>query len=768
MCSFINFPCWKVQWEKEATYYFLNYLFIHCLLMISILLILLILGQSIPSYKSTVSSIAWSRLSSVVIIFSSFLIMNTFYFNRIGSGLFLFSGFFKLTLINQSIEIILLILGGLILIPIINNLPYAHLNLPLYGKKGNLNYLTNSSSPSFSAQSNKGMSSWLDNYFLIILFNLLGACCLITSGDLLTLYVAIELQSFSLYILSTLNKDSINSASAGLKYFLVGSLASTFILLGIALIYYSTGLTNFESLFIYFNITDYFSSSVLPFDNLDIFGNPVYPVWNFADFSPFSSSSKILILSFVLIIIGSFIKIAAAPFHQWSPDVYDQVPTKVTVWLVIIPKLSIFIFLFGLLDLILGTGNAADLYSVSDIIFDQVTELSRSLPWLSVPVNIDFNLTTRWLMDGFINNLLEIYDDAVFFSVIGENLGMINGYNTELGFDFNEYNINVENYYAFLHNFGYFIFYTQQINDSLIKNFLILIAVISLIIGSISGLHQIKIKRLLAFSAISHVGFLIISLSINTKLGLESFIFYLTQYSLTNLNIFLILLAFGYLTYIFANNNNNSAPLNSPSFPPQIGGEQHLSQDINFISQLTGLFKYNSILTISFAISLFSMAGVPPLLGFYGKQQVLLTAISVGFIFVSIIAINMSVISAYYYLKLIQVSSFISPNLTSIIQNIISSSSPNVSSLKESLITETSTPQKIELNYFNNNNSTLINSLNLNNDLQLQSSITQYQTIIQNSHSYLISIITLIILLFTFKPNILFNFTNILSSNLIF
>jgi NADH-ubiquinone oxidoreductase chain 2 len=84
-----------------------------------------------------------------------------------------------------------------------------------------------------------------------------------TSNDLLSLYITIELQSFSLYILSTLNKDSINSASAGLKYFLIGSLASAFILLGIAFFYLLTGLTNFESLYIFLNITDYLSSGAL-------------------------------------------------------------------------------------------------------------------------------------------------------------------------------------------------------------------------------------------------------------------------------------------------------------------------------------------------------------------------------------------------------------------------------------------------------------------------------------------------------------------------
>src|SRR5258708_2987136 len=91
----------------------------------------------------------------------------------------------------------------------------------------------------------------LSNLIFIIfsfLFNLLGASCLITSSDLLFLYISIELQSFSLYILSSLNKNSIPATGAGLKYFLIGGLASCFILLGIGLIYSSTGLTQFESL----------------------------------------------------------------------------------------------------------------------------------------------------------------------------------------------------------------------------------------------------------------------------------------------------------------------------------------------------------------------------------------------------------------------------------------------------------------------------------------------------------------------------------------
>jgi NADH-ubiquinone oxidoreductase chain 2 len=199
--------------------------------------------------------------------------------------------------------------------------------------------------------------------------------------------------------------------------------------------------------------------------------------------------------------------------------------------------------------------------------------------------------------------------------------------------------------------------------------------VTSLIIGAIGGLYQLNIKRLLAFSAINHVGFLLLALAINNKVSLESFIFYLGQYTLTNLNIFLILITFGYLSSFSFSSKvliNSPTSLRLPSMglthqslistpvSGQIG-----SFDLNFITQLTGLFTNNPILTMSFAISLFSMAGIPPMIGFFAKQQVLLSSLSVGFIFVAIIAIISSVVSAYYYLKLIQVSTFSNNNLLS-------------------------------------------------------------------------------------------------------
>ncbi|CCA78103.1 NADH-ubiquinone oxidoreductase chain 2 (mitochondrion) [Serendipita indica DSM 11827] len=543
--------------------------------MISLLLISLILVSIVPLHKNTIFNLALSRIVSIILIFSSFLIMNIYYIDRIYSGVHIFYGYISINSINQVFQFFLLLIGALISVP---------------GSVLQNNKLIQTSNLIF-----QNVHPYLNNYGLIILFNLIGACALITANDMLTLYIAIETQSFSLYLLSTLKNDSIRSATAGLKYFLIGSLASIIILLGIALLYYASGLTNFENLALYFNITDF---------------NPYYST---------------LILSIGFILIGLLIKVGAAPLHQWTPDVYSLVPTAVTTWLVVLPKLSIFVLLLQIIELIL--------------------------------------------------------------------LGSIT-----------------------------------------IQNLLIIISILSLIIGAIGGLYQVNIKRLLAYSSINNLGFLIIALTISNKVSLEAFTFYLTQYTFTTLNIFLILIAFGYLAYLYPIKNNRMFITQTKELSNSNLNVGDQTQDINFINQLTGLFKNNPILTISFIICLFSFAGVPPLMGFFAKQQVLLASLSVGFIFLSLIAINTSVIAAFYYLKLIQVSSFINNDLS---LNLQKKFFKNTDKLADTL--SKGVGQGISKNFFNSNSN------------------------ISHVHSYLISILTCTILLYAIKPTLLLNLTSILA-----
>lgn len=165
-------------------------------------------------------------------------------------------------------------------------------------------------------------------YPLFVLFTLIGGTVLMVTGDLITLYLAVELQSFALYIIaSVISRDSETSTNSGLLYFLLGGLSSSIILLGSALLYSATGSTNLEAILSLLQVTD----------EITIQG-----------FGPSA-------LGFTLVGIGFLFKVTAAPFHHWGPDVYDGVPTIVATWLAVLPKISIF-SLIVILQTNLGDG----------------------------------------------------------------------------------------------------------------------------------------------------------------------------------------------------------------------------------------------------------------------------------------------------------------------------------------------------------------------------------------------------------------------------
>ena len=164
-----------------------------------------------------------------------------------------------------------------------------------------------------------------------------------------------------------------------------------------------------------------------------------------------------------------------------------------------------------------------------------------------------------------------------------------------------------------------------------------------MIIGTVVGLTQFRIKRLLAYSTISHVGFILLALSISSVESIQAFIFYLIQYSISNLNIFIILITIGFSLFNYINSNKDSQKLLESNNSP-----------IQLISQLKGYFYTNPILSLSLAITIFSFVGIPPLVGFFAKQMVLSAALDNGYVFITLIAILTSVIGAVYYLNIIQ------------------------------------------------------------------------------------------------------------------
>jgi NADH-ubiquinone oxidoreductase chain 2 len=155
---------------------------------------------------------------------------------------------------------------------------------------------------------------------------------------------------------------------------------------------------------------------------------------------------------------------------------------------------------------------------------------------------------------------------------------------------------------------------------------------------------------MLAFSTISHVGFILLALTVNSIESIQAFIFYLMQYSISNINVFIIIISIGFSLYYYVNDNKEYKELNDKNNSP-----------IQLISQLKGYYFINPALALSLAITLFSFAGIPPLLGFFAKQMVLSSALDSGYFFLALIGILTSVISAVYYLNVVKQMFFDKP-----------------------------------------------------------------------------------------------------------
>ncbi len=404
-------------------------------------------------------------------------------------------------------------------------------------------------------------------YPLILLFIITGGTLLVSTSDVVSIFLSIELQSYGLYLLATLYRNSELSTSAGLTYFLLGGLSSCFILLGTSLLYANSGTTNLDGFYVITslsNIANEYKNDIL--------------YW----YKPFYINLSLIIMS-----VGFLFKISAAPFHFWSPDVYDAIPTIVTTFVAIIAKISILIFL---LELVHYTSNSF------------------------------FASKFSWISSLLVSSLF------------------------------------------------------------------------SLIIGTVLGLTQSRIKRLFAYSTISHLGFILLALSINSIESTQAFIFYLIQYSISNLNAFIILISIGFSLYPFVNDSDGNADADrdgngdsdATQKDPKQDKKQEQEQDkkqqpkeeqeehyknlldknnspIQLITQIKGYFYLNPVIALSLAITLFSFVGIPPLIGFFAKQMVLSAALDSGFVFLTLVAILTSVISAVYYLNVINQIFFFKP-----------------------------------------------------------------------------------------------------------
>ena len=319
----------------------------------------------------------------------------------------------------------------------------------------------------------------------LLLFSTLGMLLMISSKNLMIMYLAIELQSLSLYVVASIKRNSIESAESGVKYFILGALSSGILLYGFSLVYGFTGQTSFDGIYL----------SLSQVEKLPIG----------------------LVFGLVFVLVGLAFKVSAVPFHMWTPDVYEGAPTSITAFFAIVPKLAATALIF------------------------------------------------RFCLEPFDNFYFE-WTQVIFF-----------------------------------------------------------LSVASMFLGAIAAIAQKNIKRLLAYSSIGHVGYVLIALVSASDQGLKSASIYMFIYLVMNIAVFSIILSL---------KKSNSY--------------------VEKISELSGLSKSNPVISVSLAIIMLSMAGIPPFIGFFGKFYVFIAAIESQLYLLAVLGVLASVISAFYYLRIIK------------------------------------------------------------------------------------------------------------------
>ena len=323
---------------------------------------------------------------------------------------------------------------------------------------------------------------------LLILFASMGMGMMVSATDMLSLYIGLELNSLAAYVLASFLRSDERSAEAGLKYFVLGSLASGILLYGVSLTYGFTGSTSFEGI-------------------------------RAAMSGPLSMGTT---FGIVFVLAGLAFKISAAPFHMWTPDVYEGAPTPVTTFFAIAPKVAALALLM------------------------------------------------RVSLDAF-----------------GAQPGA-----------------------------------WQQI--------VIFVALLSIVIGALGAIGQDNIKRLMAYSSINNVGFMLIGLACTNQAGAAAMLVYLA--------IYVAMSVAGFVAVLMLRDEN---------------GDQ-----VESIAAMAGLSKTRPWLALALAMVMFSLAGIPPLFGFWGKFLVFQAAVQADLLSLAAIGIAASVIGAFYYIKVVKVMYF--------------------------------------------------------------------------------------------------------------
>jgi NADH-quinone oxidoreductase subunit N len=332
---------------------------------------------------------------------------------------------------------------------------------------------------------------FVGEFYTLMIFAVIGVMLLVSAGNLIMIYLGLELLTLSSYALVALNRDSKLSSEAAIKYFVLGALASGMLLYGMSMVY---GATN----------------------TLDLM--------QLHTAIPQSAMPHLLVFGMIFMVIGVAFKLGAAPFHMWIPDVYQGAPTAVTVFIGSAPKLAA----FGMAFRLLATGMG--------------------------------DLSQHWQL------------------------------------------------------------------------MLAALSVLSLAIGNLVAIVQTNLKRLLAYSTISHMGYLLLGLVNAGPEGYSAAMFYAISYALMSTAAFGVILA-----------------LSRAGF------------ECEEIDDFKGLNQRSPWMAFLMMLCLFSLAGVPPLFGFFAKLLVLQAAIHAGMMWLAIVGAVFAIIGLYYYLYVVKVMYFDKP-----------------------------------------------------------------------------------------------------------
>jgi NADH:ubiquinone oxidoreductase subunit 2 (subunit N) len=503
-------------------------------------------------------------------------------------------------------------------------------------------------------------------YVVLITISVLGLLLLCSANDLITAYLAIELHSIAFYIMSAFKKNSGYSVESGLKYFIIGALSSAFFLFGSSIIYGCMGSLIFDDLRMFFSLLALPAQPGLSLESSVVLGTLI-------------STAK----AFSNVFLGESFQIKLPQFYSTTPDnlidwcyVSYEVGTVAVSFpseffqansnedFLVYPLFSYFLidFLTSIFALDWITSKEFDygLFAFyHDIASTQLVMASDLFFNCFVSSAVSSNADSLILL----HRVSELYSLSVIPTLASIDSSMVNLDLISIGFllicvslfiklsvaPFHYWSLDVYegspntttfffavvpkiSLFVLLVRFCYVSFYETFINNFQIYFFVL--AVLSIFVGALGGLEQRKLKTLLAYSAVSHTGYLLLSFSTGSVEGLQMMFYYLAIYMISGLSFWAVYLFLIQKREVYYNKNNKE------------------------LGDLVLLKESNPMLAFILAMTLFSLAGIPPLVGFLIKVGVFSVVVKSSAFLVSIVSIVLSVISTFYYIRVIKVLYF--------------------------------------------------------------------------------------------------------------